>query len=292
MVKYIHAFLDWDNVGTFGLEKIYKKLKSNPDYVPDIFLIGIMPQGVQLTGNLLCQTLDLANNNQMTYMFHDQKTKNATDFYLCLELGRFVEKWMNDTDEHYILILSGDAGFDAVPVFIYDIIQDTNLEERFMVDVWNVHSNSNNVVSEASEVYSENEQDHDSFETQSDYIPVDVVESDQEIEPFIQSRPSTQTIRERITRYYDKSPRLNTILNEWKRLQVPFPIQQKKLLKHLKNIYGDSREGRQNLRRILGDQHQGNKSLMMTLTSFLKRHPHHFSVEGKKKVVSLIPHNI
>lgn len=291
MVKYIHAFLDWDNVGTFGLEKIYERLKSNTEYVPDIFLIGIMPQGIQLNGDMLCQTLDLANNNQMTYMFHDQRSKNASDFYLCIELGRFIEKWMNDEDDHYIVILSGDAGFDAVSSFVYDIIEGTHLEERCMVEVWNVHSD--NVTSQTqSEDGNVDDQDQDSFENQSDYIPVDIAESEQEIEPLIQSRPTTQTVRERITRYYDKSPRLNTVLNEWKRLQIPFPIQQKKLLKHLKNIYGDSREGRHTLRRILGDQHQGNKSLMTTLTSFLKRHPHHFSVEGKKKIVSLIPRNI
>lgn len=285
MVKYIHAFLDWDNVGTFGLEKIYERLKSNTEYVPDIFLIGIMPHSVQLNGQTLCQTLDLANNNQVTYMFHDQRIKNASDFYICLELGRFIEKWMNDEDDHYIVILSGDTSFDAVPSFVYDIIEGNPLEERCMVEVWNVHSNSNSITSQP-------EDDQDSFENQSDYVPVDVAESEQEIEPLIQPRPTTQTVRERITRYYDKSPRLNTVLNEWERLQIPFPIQQKKLLKHLKQVYGVSREGRHTLRRILGDQHQGNKSLMTTLTSFLKRHPHHFSVEGKKKVVSLIPRNI
>lgn len=240
--------------------------------------MGIMPQGIQMNGELLCQTLDLASNNQLTYMFHDQKTKNATDFYLCLELGRFIEKWIHDEDEHYIVILSGDAGFDAVPSFIYDIVQDTLLENRCMVEVWNVHSTNTSPTRK------------DSFENQSDYVAIDIAESDQEIEPLIQP-PTTQTIRERITRYYDKSPHINTVINEWKRLQIPFPIQQKKLLKHIKQIYGDSKEGRHTLRRVLGDK-QGNQSLMIILSNFLKRYPHHFSVEGKKKIVSLIPRNI
>lgn len=39
-MKYIHAFLDWDNVGTFGLEKMYERLESNDGYVPDIFFNG------------------------------------------------------------------------------------------------------------------------------------------------------------------------------------------------------------------------------------------------------------
>ena len=326
MSRFIHTFLDWDNVGTFGLQKLFDRFQDEDDTSLLIYLVGILPDNINISGDLLCKCLHKSMNKQLCFMFHEQETKNASDFYLCIEIGRLIEQWKTDDIERKIMIISGDTGFEAIPSFVEDIVEGTNLQNRCDVEIWNIHRpcevsrearededgtqetmdddyRTNSSIeryesmsnTEANHLISMNDDDNDSFIEQDDFIEIENKcneINEEEYIPLRPVRPNTRTVRERITRYYDKPPPLKTLLKEWDKLNIPFPIRQKKLLKLLKQIYGNSPEGKHTLRRMLGDQHQGKQSLMVVLTQFLKRHPHHFVVEGKKKVVTLIQSNI
>lgn len=268
MARHIHAYIDWDNVSSHGLLRTLERLKEYPNATPHLVIIGIEQPSLTMSTSVWSTIMDLSREQRAKMHFHQESKKNASDFMICYELGREIEQWKQDTHTHDVWIISGDTSFEVLPSFITQNMC-ASLQDRIAIETMNIHR--------------PRYEDHNTVQSIPEHIVNTTPTTDtQEIdllsevyEPVYEHIPKSS---------FRKTPALETLLKEWGKKNIHFPIRQKKLLTKLKDIYGNTLHGRKELRRVLRDS-KHEKSLMIVLGKFLKTHG--FCVQDKKKIVSL-----
>lgn len=266
--QHIHAYIDWDNVSSHGLLRTLERLKEYPNATPHIVIIGIEQQSLTMSTSVWTTIMNLSREQRVKMHFHQESKKNASDFMICYELGREIEQWKQDTHLHDVWIISGDTSFEVLPSFITQNLC-TSLQDRVGIEIMNIHRPR----------YEDQNTEQITPEPIMNTIPTTHTQEidllSEVYEPVYEPVPISS---------FQKTPALETLLKEWGKKNIHFPIRQKKLLTKLKDIYGNTLHGRKELRRILGDS-KHEKSLMIVLGKFLKTHG--FWVQDKKKIVSL-----